>query len=137
MDGADAVQLVDQLRRTTAHMALVFDEYGHFEGVVTAMDVLEAITGSFADEDDEGPAIVRRADGSLLVAGSMPVDEFAAELGLALDPGRDYETVAGFVLTRLGHLPALGESFEADGLCFEVVDFDGRRIDKILVARAA
>jgi putative hemolysin len=136
MDGADAVQLVDQLRRTTAHMALVFDEYGHFEGVVTAMDVLEAITGSFADEDDEGPAIVRRADGSLLVAGSMPVDEFAAELGLALDPGRDYDTVAGFVLTRLGHLPALGESFEADGLCFEVVDFDGRRIDKILVARA-
>jgi putative hemolysin len=137
MDGTDAVRLVDQLRRTTAHMALVFDEYGHFEGIVTAMDVLEAITGSFADEDDEGPAIVRRADGSLLVAGSMPVDEFAAELGLALDPGRDYETVAGFVLTRLGHLPALGESFESDGLCFEVVDFDGRRIDKVLVARAA
>jgi putative hemolysin len=135
LDGADALQVIDQLRRSTAHMALVFDEYGHFEGIVTAMDVLEAITGAFLDEGEDEPAIVRRADGSLLVAGSMPVDEFAAELGVTLEADRDYETVAGLVLTRLGRFPELGECFESDGLSFEVVDLDGRRIDKVLIMR--
>jgi putative hemolysin len=100
------------------------------------MDVLEAITGAFSEEgEDDEPAIVRRADGSFLVAGATPVDEFAAEFGMRLDPDRDYETVAGLVLARLGHLPELGESFEADGLGFEVVDLDGRRIDKLVVQR--
>ena len=138
MDGADALHVIDRLRRSPAHMALVFDEYGHFEGIVTPMDVLEAITGSFVDEgeEEEEAAIVKRADGSLLVAGWMAVDEFAEEVGMALEPDRDYETVAGLVLIRLGHLPELGESFESGGLTFEVVDLDGRRIDKVLVVRS-
>ena len=135
MDGANALQVIDRLRHSTAHMALVFDEYGHFEGVITAMDILEAITGAFHEEGEEGPAILRRADGSFLVAGSTPVDEFAAYFGMKLDPDRDYETVAGLLLARLGHLPALGETVGVDGLEFEVVDLDGRRIDKLVVQR--
>lgn len=137
MDSTNSLQLIDQLRQSTAHMALVFDEYGHFEGIVTAMDVLEAITGTFSEEgEDEEPAFVRRADGSYLVAGWMPVDEFAARLGVQIELDRDYETVAGFVLARLSHLPELGETFESDGLSFEVVDLDARRIDKVLVRRS-
>ena len=116
MDGASALQVIDRLRSSTAHMALVFDEYGHFEGIITAMDVLEAITGTFHEEGEEEPAMVRRADGSFLVSGSTPIDEFAAQFGVPIDPDRDYETVAGFVIDRLGYLPELGAGFEADGL---------------------
>lgn len=135
-DGAGALQVIQRLRASTSQMALVFDEYGHFEGVVTPMDVLEAVTGDFREEEGEEPALVARADGSMLVAGWMPIDEFAERLRLELDPDRDYETVAGFALDRLGRLPELGESFVAQGWRYEVVDLDARRIDKLLVSRA-
>ncbi len=93
---------------TTVHMTLVFDEYGHFEGIVSAGDVLEAITGAFTEEDGEEPAIVARPDGSFLVSGWMPIDEFSERVGLPLDRDADYETVAGLVLHALGHLPEVG-----------------------------
>jgi putative hemolysin len=99
------------------------------------MDVLEAITGAFADEAGEEPKVVTREDGSLLVAGWMPVDEFADLVRIELDPDRDYETVAGLVMTELGHLPEVGEWLDLSGWRIEVVDLDGRRIDKLLVRR--
>ena len=136
-DLTGALDVIQALRRAPAHMVLVYDEYGHFEGIITSGDILEAITGVFQEDEVEEPSIVPRDDGSFLVAGWMPVDEFAAQMGVPVrdDPG--YETVAGFVLDELKHLPELGEKFTAHGWTFEVVDLDGRRIDKLIVTRAA
>jgi putative hemolysin len=133
-DGQGALDVIENLRRSPAHMVLVYDEYGHFEGIITPMDVLQAITGDFLEDGEEEPKIVTRDDGSLLVAGWMPVDEFADALGLPLEPDRDYQTVAGMVLDRMGRLPQVGESLVEGGWRIEVVDLDGRRIDKLLVA---
>lgn len=136
-DNTRALDVVKAIRASTVHMALVFDEYGHFEGIITANDVLEAITGVFQEEGEDEPAFVVRQDGSFLVAGWMPVDEFAEKIAISLDPNADYETVAGFVLNALHRLPDVGETFEHGRWRFEVVDLDGRRIDKVLVSRAA
>ncbi|MCF6367735.1 hemolysin family protein [Rhizobium halophilum] len=134
-DLTGALDVIQALRRTTAHMVLVYDEYGHFEGIITSGDVLEAITGVFQEDETDEPAIVARDDGSFLVAGWMPIDEFTHEMGLRIDEDPDYETVAGFVLDEIKRLPELGERFERQGWLFEVVDLDGRRIDKLLVRR--
>ena len=133
-DGQRALDVIENLRRSPAHMVLVYDEYGHFEGIITPMDVLQAITGDFLEDGEEEPKIVTRDDGSLLVAGWMPVDEFADTLGLPLEADRDYQTVAGMVLDRMGRLPQVGESLIEGGWRIEVVDLDGRRIDKLLVS---
>ncbi|WP_281976564.1 hemolysin family protein [Pseudorhizobium flavum] len=135
-DLTGALDVIQALRRTTSHMVLVYDEYGHFEGIITSGDILEAITGVFQEDETEEPAIVARDDGSFLVAGWMPIDEFSHEMGLRVDGHPDYETVAGFVLDEIKHLPELGECFERQGWKFEVVDLDGRRIDKLLVSKA-
>lgn len=135
LDTTGALDVLRAIRATHVHMALVFDEYGHFEGIITSSDVLEAITGAFQDEDEEEPAIVPRADGSFLVAGWMQVDEFSHELGIHVPRDADYQTVAGFVLAEMNRLPNVGESFEKGHWRFEVVDLDGRRIDKLLVSR--
>ncbi len=136
MDGADALIVMRQLRTAASQMALVFDEYGHFEGVITPMDILEAVAGEFSEDSDEEPAIVTRDDGSLLVSGWTPIDEFFERMGIEATGDRDYDTVAGFVIDRLARLPDLGESVVAEGWRFEVVDLDGRRIDKVLVSKA-
>ncbi|WP_029032138.1 hemolysin family protein [Salinarimonas rosea] len=136
-DTVDALAALAVLRRAEVPMALVHDEYGHFEGIVTPGDVLDAIAGAFRS-DVPGAAeaeAVRRPDGSWLVAGAMHADEMAEQLGLALPADRDYETVAGLVLTAFERLPATGEAIEAHGWRFEVVDLDGRRIDKVLATR--
>ncbi|HBD92320.1 MAG: DNA-binding protein [Rhodobacteraceae bacterium GWE1_64_9] len=135
-DGMGALDVIEALRSAPAHMVLVYDEYGHFEGIITPMDVLEAITGGFADAIEDEPKVVEREDGSLLVAGWMPVDEFADRLGLTLRADRDFETVAGLVIDTMGSLPQTGEVVDLDGWRIEVVDLDGRRIDKLLVRRA-
>jgi putative hemolysin len=133
IDLADATQVIDRLRESPVNMVLVFDEYGHFEGVITPMDVLEGITGSFDAPGEEEPDLVMREDGSFLVAGSMAADEFADRMGLRLPEDREYETVAGLVLDRLGHIPRLGETLSVQSLEIEVIDLDGFRIDKLLV----
>lgn len=135
-DGTSALEIIDRLRATPSHMVLVYDEYGHFEGIITPMDVLEAITGEFPDDVTDEPKVVTRADGSYLIAGWMPVDEFTDLLGIEADPDRDYQTVAGLVLDKVGHLPQVGELLDVQGWRVEVVDLDGRRIDKLLVSRA-
>jgi putative hemolysin len=135
-ESADAFQVIDLLKRSPIHMALVVDEYGSLLGVVTATDVLETIVGELAGP--EGPAtpeIVTREDGTWLVDGALNVDQLAELLDLANPPeAGEFHTVAGFVLWRLGHIPQTGESFEWNGFRFEVIDMDGRRIDKVLVS---
>ena len=137
LDRADSLHVLGAIRAAMVHVALVFDEYGHFEGLITAGDILEAITGSFLEEDGEEPAFVKREDGSFLVSGWMPVDEFQDRIGVPVPKDPEYETVAGFVLAELNHLPNVGEIFEREPWRFEVLDMDGRRIDKVLVTRVA
>jgi putative hemolysin len=134
-DHADALDALETLRASPVDMAFVVDEHGTFEGVVTAADLLEAIAGQFADEPDAEPAAVRRDDGSWLLAGWQPVDEMAELLKVGLPARRGYHTVAGFALAQLGRFPRLGSAFETSGWRFEVVDIDGRRIDKVLAQR--
>ncbi|HEX2725998.1 MAG TPA: hemolysin family protein [Beijerinckiaceae bacterium] len=132
-DTVDALDALNVLRDAEVPMALVHDEYGHFEGVVTPADILDAIAGAFrSDEDATEPEAVQREDGSWLLAGWMPADEMADQLGIKLPEPRRYHTVAGLVIDELEHMPATGEKVEALGWCFEVVDLDGRRIDKVL-----
>ncbi|SFD01716.1 putative hemolysin [Devosia psychrophila] len=135
MEHADALDVVRAIRNSTVHMALVVDEYGHFEGIVTSGDILEVITGVFQEETGDDPALVKREDGSYLVAGWMPVDEFGDKLKIAIPRDSKYETVAGYVLSIINRLPNVGETFEHNGWKFEVVDLDGRRIDKVLMTK--
>ncbi|WP_241671603.1 hemolysin family protein [Dankookia rubra] len=135
-DTADALDVLSILREAEVPMALVHDEYGHFQGVITPTDLTEAIVGAFRADIDPGdePMAVERSDKSSLLAGWMPVDEMGEHLHIALPVERGYETVAGFVLHATGRLPRVGEAVEAQGWRFEVMDLDGRRIDKVLAA---
>jgi putative hemolysin len=136
-DRMDAMDALTVLRDAAVPMALVLDEYGHFDGLVTPAGLLAAIAGAFASDQEGGhdPALVEREDGSLLVSGTMPADTLAERLGLVLPEDRDYATAAGFVLAELRRIPTTGERFEVGGWCVEVVDMDGRRVDKLLVSR--
>jgi putative hemolysin len=133
-DRTEALDVLEVLQKSDHHIALVYDEYGHFEGIITSGDVLGAITGAVASSEADEPAIVTREDGSFLVAGWMPVDEFCDRLNLPRELAGEYDTVAGLVLHQLGRIPELGAKFDAEGYGFEVIDLDGRRIDKILVS---
>ncbi|MHB9879701.1 hemolysin family protein [Pacificimonas sp. ICDLI1SI03] len=135
MDASDALEI---LRRADVPIGMVHDEYGHFEGILTPADLLAAIAGVFKSDIDEGeedPA-VQRADGSWLLSGSMHADEMADRLRISIpEPDdRDFETVAGFALAVLTHIPETGEQFDFDGWRFEIVDLDGHKIDKILAS---
>ncbi|MEY3657446.1 MAG: hypothetical protein RL425_207 [Pseudomonadota bacterium] len=134
-DQVDAMDALEALRHADVPIALVHDEYGHFEGIVTPADLLSAIAGDFVSDQDaeDEPAIVARDDGSLLVAGWATADSLAERIGLSLGEDRDFATVAGFVLDRLKRIPDTGEHFTEQGYRFEVVDMDGRKIDKLLV----
>lgn len=134
-DLADALNVIEILRASPNHMALVYDEYGSFEGIITTGDILEAITGTFAEAQAEEPDVVERQDGTLLVSGSMPADEFCDRLSIPREEAGDYETVAGLVIHHLRRLPALGDVVEVAGWRIEVIDLDDRRIDKLLVGR--
>jgi putative hemolysin len=132
-DTLDALDVLKVLQDAEVPMALVHDEYGHFEGIVTPADILDAIAGAFrSDEGSDDPEAVQREDGSWLLAGWMPADEMAEQLRIVLPDNRGYETVAGLVIGELQHLPATGEAVETLGWRFEVLDLDGRRIDKVL-----
>ena len=132
----DARDVVAILRDSPVHMGLVHDEYGVFQGVVTSADILESIVGGFHTE--EGPpeaAAIRRDDGSYLISGWMPAVEFASLLRFELPVPHNYETVAGFLLSHFGRIPHVGDHIEVEGWRFEIVDLDGRRIDKVLAVR--
>ena len=132
----DARDVVAILRDSAVHMGLVHDEYGAFQGVVTSADILESIVGGFHTE--EGPpeaAAVKRDDGSYLISGWMPAVEFASLLRFELPASRHYQTVAGFLLSHFGRIPDVGDHIEVEGWRFEVIDLDGRRIDKVLAVK--
>lgn len=134
-DQIDAMDALRILQQSGVSMALVHDEYGHLEGAVTPADLLTAIVGQFASHQDEGdmPMVVEREDGSLLISGALPVDALAGRLAITLPDDRDYATVAGYALSVLKRLPHEGEVFTEQGWRFEIVDMDGRKIDKLLV----
>ena len=135
-DTVDALDALEALRNAETPLVLVHDEYGHFEGIVTPADFLDAIAGEFRSDQPE-PDAIQRKDGSWLLAGAMPADEMADTLGLSLPADRDYETVAGFVISAMKRMPELADEIEAMGWRFEVVDLDGNRIDKVLAQRLA
>lgn len=138
-DQLDAMDALEILRSSEVPMLLVHDEYGHFEGIVTPNDLLAAIAGEFASDQEQGsaPNIVTLEDGSLLISGAMAADSMAQALEISLPENRDYATAAGHVLFVLRHLPREGEAFEEQGWYFEIVDMDGRKIDKIRASRSA
>jgi putative hemolysin len=136
-DGTPALKLLQTFRSSSIHLAIVVDEYGSVEGLVTPSDILSAIAGEVGDLsiDAAGYSIVRREDGSWLVDAMTPIDEVERLLRLRglRSPDDDYHTLAGFVLWHLGHMPKVAESFVENGMRYEVMDMDGNRIDKVLV----
>lgn len=136
-DQLDALDALRMLQQAEVAMGLVHDEYGHFEGIVTPSDLLTAMAGTFASDQDEGdePLLVERIDGSLLLSGAMGADAMADRLEIDLPASREFATVAGYVLWVLKDVPREGEWFEDQGWRFEVMDMDGRRIDKVLASQ--
>ena len=136
-DQLDAMDALRVLQQSGTRMAMVHDEYGHLDGIVTTADILAAIAGTFASHRDEHdtPMVVERTDGSLLIAGAMPADALAERLDIDLPDQREFATAAGFVLFHMKKLPTEGEAFEEQGWRVEVIDMDGRRIDKLLFSR--
>src|SRR5262249_55912191 len=132
----DARDVVAILRDSAVHIGLVHDEYGVFQGVVTSADILEAIVGAFQSEHGPAePAYVRRDDSSYLISGWMPALEFADLLGITLPPSRPYQTFAGYLLQEFAAIPGVGDKIRVGDWRFEIVDMDGRRIDKVLANR--
>ena len=133
--------LIDTFRKEGSQLALVMNEYGEVEGLVTDSDFLGAIVGEIGETGaPPAPGIVRRDDGTWLVEGGLPIEELQDALELGELPGQDeheYTTVAGFVLYRLGRIPQPADHFEWEGWRFEVVDMDGRRVDKVMVGKAS
>jgi putative hemolysin len=138
-ESAPALKALESFRRTGAPIALIVDEYGDFQGIVTLEDLLEALVGDLPEPgQEEEPAVAQRADGSWLVDGMLPIDQLKDAVGMTRLPDEEegtYQTVAGLVMDRLRRIPKATDSFEIDDYRFEVVDMDGRRIDKVLVSR--
>jgi putative hemolysin len=133
-EGTPILKLLDSFRATTVHMAAVLDEHGAVQGIVTPTDILVAIAGDLPEHPDDMPYALQRDDGSWLLDGQMPVHDVERTLavrGLSAYE-HEYTTLAGFVLFQLGHIPVPGERFDWGSWRFEVVDLDGRRIDKVL-----
>jgi putative hemolysin len=137
-DLMDAMDALAVLRSADVPLALVHDEYGHLDGIVTPGSIIAALAGAFASdlEHDDDPPFVEREDGSWLVSGAASADMLTDRLGIAMHADREFSTVAGFALSVLKHIPDTGESFVHDGWNFEVVDMDGRKIDKLIASRA-
>ncbi len=133
-----AFKILELFKKSGTHIALVVDEYGVAQGLVTLNDILEAIVGDIpSSEELADPEIVQREDGSWLLDGMLPIDEFKEIFHLRkLSPGEgiNYQTLGGFVVSQLSHIPFAAEHFEWGGLRFEVIDMDGNRVDKVLVA---
>ena len=132
------MELLEHFRASSAQLVFVVDEYGEVQGMITVRDVLEAITGEFSTEVESDSWAVRRHDGSWLIDGLIPVPELKDRLDLRELPEEDrgrYNTLAGMVMLLLGRLPRTADSVEWEGWRFEVVDLDGKRVDKVLAAR--
>ncbi|MGQ3676303.1 TerC family protein [Xanthobacter sp. TB0139] len=128
----DVLKVMEQLRRSPVQMAMIVDEHGSLEGIATPTDILEAIAGEFPDFDEEAAVLDRQEDGSWLVDGFVDVRQLSGIIGHDLvDDANRYSTLGGYILTWLGHLPVEGETFEAEGLRFEIVSLDKRSVGKV------
>jgi putative hemolysin len=141
-ESALALQLIERFRASETQLALVVDEYGEIQGLVTLNDLLSAAFGQLAQTSDESgePLVVERSDGSFLVDGRLQVDDLRDALKVAQLPHegeQDFRTAAGLMIAHFGRIPQVGEHFEDGGWRYEVVDLDGARIDKLLVSRVA
>ncbi|EKF86065.1 hemolysin family protein [Methanobacterium formicicum] len=141
-ESSDVLEILNLFKESkeNVHMAIVVDEYGSIEGLITLNDILEAIVGEIPaiDEPDE-PKAVQRTDGSWLIDGAISIEEFKSILNVENLPGEEmgvYITLGGFILDYLGKIPDTGESFQSGNLNFEIVDMDGHHIDKVLVSKA-
>jgi putative hemolysin len=134
-----ALKLLEMFKKSRTHMALVVDEYGGVEGLITLNDILEDLVGDVASVDMPGEQqVVQRADGSWLIDGRLLIDELKEVLGIPRLPDEEsqrYQTLGGLVMLQVGRVPVTGDTFETDGYKFEVVDMDGKRVDKVLVAK--
>lgn len=137
-DQLDAVDALRVLQQAEVPMAMVHDEYGHLDGIVTPVDLLTALVGTFTSDQEHGdaPGMIEREDGALLVSGSLPADALSDRIGIDYDPDREFATAAGFALSVFKKLPTEGDHFDYEGWRFEVAEMDGRRIDKLLVMEA-
>lgn len=132
------MELLESFRASDMQMVFVVDEYGEIQGLITLQDVMEAITGEFTAPSDDDAWLVRRDDGSWLIDGLTPVHELKDRLALRELPEEDrgrYNTLAGMVMLLLGRLPRTADTVEWEGWRFEVVDLDGKRVDKVLASR--
>ena len=141
-DTLTVMELLEMFKKRRQHLALVVDEYGELQGLVTMTDVMETLVGDIPTvEEAYEPDIVRREDGSLLIDGTVAVERFRDVTGLEEQlPGEDtgsYHTLGGFVMMQLGRVPQVGDKFESSGFRFEIVDMDRNRVDKLLVSRSA
>jgi putative hemolysin len=136
-EGTPALKALERFRHSSTHLALVVDEYGGFKGLVTMNDLLASIVGELEEtREAQEPGAVRREDGTWLVDGMMPIDEFREAFRVGRLPGEDkgyFRTLGGFVMMQLGRVPKTADHFEWLAHRFEVVDMDGRRVDKVLV----
>jgi putative hemolysin len=131
------LKVLELFKQTITHMALVVDEYGIIQGLVTLNDIMSEIVGDVPSADDQDdPKAVQREDGSWLLDGMLPVEEFLElfdQEELAADQRGSYQTLGGFVITHLGCIPTAADHFEWQGMRLEVMDMDGNRVDKVLV----
>jgi putative hemolysin len=132
-----ALRALEMLKKSGEPMALVVDEYGDFEGIVTLTDIMEALVGDIATPgEEENPPVVTRDDGSWLIDGMVPIDEVKDVIGLKHLPGDetgDFQTLGGFMMAQVNRVPRVADHFIVEGYRFEVVDMDGRRVDRVLI----
>jgi putative hemolysin len=136
-ESTHALKVLELLKKTGNQLALVVNEYGVTQGLITLNDVVEVIIGDIPFEDDQQePDAIRREDGSWLMDGRINIDEFKEHLNIEELPGEErdnYQTLGGFVITHLGHIPKSSDHFVWDGFRLEVMDMDGNRVDKVLI----
>ncbi len=133
-EGVSILRTLDLFRKTPVNTAVIVDEYGTIQGIVTRTNLLEAVAGDLPDVDaDPDPKVTRREDGALIIEGSMPISDVVGLLGLRDRPQGDFVTLAGFALHQFHHVPQPAEQFTWHGWRFRVVEMDGSRIDKMLV----
>ena len=131
------MELLENFRTSNAHIALVIDEYGEIQGLITLQDLLEAITGEFGSPDDENSWAVQREDGSWLLDGLIPIPELKDRLGLRAVPEEErarYQALSGMLMLMLGRMPQVGDIVVWENWRFEIVDMDGKRIDRVLAS---
>ncbi len=136
-ESTDTLHVLEQFKKTGVHMALIVDEYGSIQGLVWLQDILEAIVGEIPKaEKEEEKDIVKREDGSYLVDGLVTIDEFKDYFKMKKilgEKSNNFHSIGGLIMTKVGRIPIVGDSFELEPFRFEVIDMDGNRVDKVLV----